>query len=148
MSGRTRNGRYGAVCGDGLVRGAFSLAEILVTIAVLAIIAAVAVPMVGGTLASSKAGVAQRNLNVLNGAVVHYNQSVQELTNSSGDHSGVIALLRTRDTSVPGSPFVPDNWTVNVVSATNSFRGSWNGRAFAFLVPGVAGSGVDLLDLQ
>ncbi|GAB4183447.1 MAG: hypothetical protein Fur0032_24410 [Terrimicrobiaceae bacterium] len=127
---------------------ALSLAEIMVAIAILGILAAVAIPMVGGTVATSKAEVAQRNLNVLNGAVLQYNQSVQELTNSVGDHAAVVALLRTRDTSVPGSPFIPTNWSMNVVSTTNSFRASWNGRAFAFLVPGMAGSGVDLLEMQ
>ena len=146
-----RQGRPDRLVGFGCIsarRDALSLAEIMVAIAILGIIAAVAIPMVGGTVATSKASVAQRNLNVLNGAVVQYNQSVEELTNSVGDHAGVMTLLRTRDTSVPGSPFVSTNWAVNVVSSTNSFRASWNGRAFAFLVPGVAGSGVDLLEMQ
>lgn len=128
--------------------GGFSLVELIVTIAVLGVLSVIAIPIMSGVLETSQTEVAQRNLNLLNGAVINYNQSVNQLTNSSGSDSAVVELLKTRDASVPGTPFLPDHFANVTTSDTNAYRAVWNTRVFEMVSKGESGSGIDLLKLS
>jgi len=128
--------------------GGFSLVELSIVIAVLGILAAIAVPTLSGIMQASQVEVAQRNLNLLNGAVINYGQSIGELTNAAGQDSAVLTLLKARDESVPGTPFLATNMANVTSSSTNTYRAVWNGRVFSMADVGVAGSGVDLLEMS
>jgi prepilin-type N-terminal cleavage/methylation domain-containing protein len=125
--------------------GAFSLPEMLVVISVIAILGAIAVPMYSGIMRSSQVEIAKRNLNLLNGAVSAYRQINQELTNAAGNEAAVITALKTRDTNLPGSPFIETNRRIVVTSSTNLYRARWNGVSFEFRDTGSSGQGVDLM---
>ena len=127
---------------------AFSLTELVVVIAVLGILAAIAVPVISGLIPTQKAEVAQRNLNVLNGAVNLHAQSIAIITNT--DASQVMARLQTRNPMVPGTPFFSPTARVVITSDTASYRAVWDSstRLFRFAAPGQSGSGIDLMLLS
>jgi prepilin-type N-terminal cleavage/methylation domain-containing protein len=135
---------------------AFSLPEMLVTVAVIGILAGIAVPVVSNLVPSSRLETARRNLNLLNGAVVAFNQASHELSlEASGDSTDALAIIRSLQYAAPsgsvnftpGAPFFDPLAAVEVTSSDDSYRARWNGRVFVLLEPGVAGSGVDLLRL-
>lgn len=124
--------------------GGFSLIELLVTIAVIAILATISVPIISGTLPTAKSAIAEENLAKLNAAVSTYYTAVGNFTNSTP--AGVLASLQARDPLVPGTPFFNANAQVVVTGNTNTYRGLWDAGLviFKFAKPGTEGSGVDL----
>lgn len=129
-------------------RNAYSMTELLVVVAVIAILASVAIPIISGVLQQSTREIAQRNLNLLNGAVSAYNQLNQRLSQAPGESLAVFSNLVTRDEAVPGSPFLPAHLNAMESSATNTYRAKWNGTVFAMVSLGASGSGIDLLRLS
>ncbi|MBE2204257.1 MAG: prepilin-type N-terminal cleavage/methylation domain-containing protein [Chthoniobacterales bacterium] len=132
----------------------FSLTELLVVIAVLAIIAGIGIPAIIGVFSSSNQEVARRNLNVLNGAVLNFNQSNWELVlaaaSGSDDEQKIFDSLRYRAATnpTPGSPYLPENAAFVATSGTNTYRARWNGRMFEIVVPGTNGTGLDLMKMM
>lgn len=134
---------------------AFSLTEILVVIAAIAILAGVALPVVTGVRESAERETAERNLNLLNGAVVAYNNVNRELspgtapTGADGsDEEAVAKRLQTRDSSLPGSPYLQAGLTLGTTASNDRYRAAWNGRFFRLLAPGEAGVGIDLQNVS
>jgi len=133
-----------------------SLTEVLVVICFLAIVAALAVPSISNVLFSSSLETANRNMNLLNGAVLAFNQSNWDLvlTTSAGsdDELAIFDSLRYRNPDVrlasPGSPYLPPNATFVATSASNTFRARWNGRMFEILPTGTGGTGLDLMKVM
>lgn len=133
-----------------------SLTEVLVVICFLAIVAALAVPSISHVLFSSSYETANRNMNLLNGAVLAFNQGNWDLvlTTSAGsdDELAIFDSLRYRNPdarlAAPGSPYLPPNATFVATSATNAFRARWNGRMFEILPTGTAGTGLDLMKIM
>jgi prepilin-type N-terminal cleavage/methylation domain-containing protein len=129
-------------------RRAFSLVELLITVGVIAVLSAVALPVFTGWTESAAANVARRNLNFLNGAVVAFNNAKSEIDQASAadasDELAVFTLLQTADPDAKGSPFLSTNLRCITTSSEDTYRASWNGRFFQMLAPGAAGSGVDL----
>jgi len=133
---------------------AFSLTEILIVIAVIAIFAGIALPVMTGVRGGAERETAERNLNFLNGAVVAYNNVNRELnpgtiaTNASGsDEEEAARRLQTRDNSAPGSPYLQTSLNVGTTAATDRYRAAWNGRFFRLIAPGEAGVGIDLQNM-
>lgn len=128
-----------------------TLVELLVVIAVVAILAAILVPQVVGVGAATERSLAQRNLNKLNAAVGAFSQSNQLLSDlvtaeQADKEQAVLALLYDYDSSapIPGSPFLDPAHVFIVTSATNRYRARWSGKVFAWIERGEAGTGVDL----
>jgi prepilin-type N-terminal cleavage/methylation domain-containing protein len=135
---------------------AFSLPEMLVTVAVIGILAGISIPVISNLVPSSRLETARRNLNLLNGAVVAFNQASHELSlEVAGDSSDEMAIIRSLQYAAPqnslnftpGAPFFDPLAAVEVTSADDSYRAGWNGRVFVLIEPGASGSGVDLLRL-
>jgi len=124
-----------------------------VVIAVIAVMAAIAIPIISGVPGNASAATAKRNLAYINSAVQTFNQSQYELTNaeSSGtdDETAIRTNLIHRDvTSRPGSPYLPTHITFHYTSDTNKYRAIWNGRLFELVSPGESANGIDLMRLQ
>jgi type II secretory pathway pseudopilin PulG len=128
------------------------MVELLVTIAVLAIVAGISIPSIVGVVSNSNYETAKRNLNVLNGGVVAFNDANWELVLAagSGSEQKIFDSLRYRAATNPaaGSPYLPDTATFVASSDTNTFRAIWNGRMFGIVVPGSNGSGLDLMKIM
>lgn len=128
-----------------------TLVELLVVIAVVAILASILVPQVVGVGAATERSLAQRNLNKLNAAVGAFGQSDQLLSDlvsseQTEKEEAVLALLYRYDplAPMPGSPFLDPAQVFLVTSATNRFRARWSGAVFEWIERGTAGRGVDL----
>ncbi len=124
-----------------------SLTELLVVVSVLAVIAAIGVPLMLNLVPSAGEQTATRNLNYLNGAVLSYNQAVEEL-NTNATETTILTMLQTRDNRSHGSPYLPANLKTNTSSDSSVYRAKWNGRMFEMLPPGSAGTGLPLLNLM
>jgi prepilin-type N-terminal cleavage/methylation domain-containing protein len=133
---------------------AFSLPEILVVIAVVAVMAAIGISMMAGVFKGSSYQMAERNLNLLNGAVVAFNEGNWELVwpvdGGSSDELAVFESLRYRAPSnpTPGSPYLPPNATFVASSNSLTHRASWNGRMYELIPEGSNGTGLDLLQIM
>lgn len=138
----------------GFRQAAFSLTEMIVVIAVIGVMAAIGIPMISNAVFSSSAETAKRNMNLLNGAVIAFNQGNWELvlatSGGSDDEQRIFDSLRYRDTvnPAPGSPYLPPNATFVASSATTTYRAIWNGRMYEFAPPGSNGTGLDLMSIM
>ena len=132
------------------VRSAFSLTELLVVLAALGIFVTVGIMSIGGVDRYAAASVAQRNLDLLNGAVNSFNNANWKLSVSvdagSGDERAVFYSLQYRDADnpVPGSPYLASHVPFAETSSSERYRAVWNGSYFQMTEPGVDGTGIDL----
>jgi len=130
--------------------------ELLVVIAVLAVIAAIAIPIMGNNIQTAAAGTARANLNLLNAAVQSFNQANWELvlatSSGSDDERAIFDSLRYRNPDVrmasPGSPYLPPNATFVASAETTTFRAVWNGRLYEMRPAGSNGTGLDLMKIM
>lgn len=136
-------------------RSGFSLVEVLVIITVVAILAGLGIVTMSNIVPHAREETARRNLRYLNAALIAYNNSVREITDTVvpigagiADETAVFALLQTRSTDIPGSPFLPSNVLPTSSTATGTYRAFWNGKMFEIISPGAAGTGVNLLNIM
>lgn len=122
----------------------YSIPELVVTVAVIALVASVALTHFGSVREASGISVASENLAVLNGAVMTYNTANRELVRPAGSEMDVVALLQTRDEGLPGSPYLDPNLNFSTTSDKKRNRGRWNGRFFELREAGIDGAGLDL----
>ena len=128
-------------------QGGFSLVELLVTVAVLGILSGVMISSFSNVKENSSDIIATEVMETSNLGVKKFNQIAYKLTtaadpDSSADELAVMALLQTRDVTIPGSPFVRPNWNPVGSSSSEDYRIQWTGRLFELLKPGVAGHGL------
>ena len=134
--------------------GGFSLTEVLIVVAILAIVAAISIPNISRLVTDSSYETAKRNLNYLNGAVVGFNEANWELvlaaSSGSDDEQAIFNSLRYRDATNPatGSPYLPATAAFAATSDTSTYRAMWNGRMFVIVVPGSNGTGLDLMKIM
>lgn len=128
---------------------AFSLLEVIVIIGIVTVLATVSIPVFQGVGQGAAESVALRNVNVLNGAIVAYNNANEEIavTSVSGtaDEEQIIALLLQVDPdNLAGSPYLASQAEFTASSSSDRHRASWNGRFFQLVKKGTAGAGIDL----
>jgi prepilin-type N-terminal cleavage/methylation domain-containing protein len=131
-----------------LLRGA-SLPELLVVISVLSVLAGISIPKLSGILGVSKDQVAIDMAEAANRAVDHYDQTGQDMPIAEDDSGTVDEIkawytLTTRDSSIPGSPFLPETFPSTTSASTDTYRLQWTGKNFRVLTPGVVGSGIQV----
>jgi len=133
-----------------LPRAAFSLTELLVVLAALGIFVTVGIMSIGGVDRYAASSVAQRNLDLLNGAVNSFNNSNWRLSvpvdAGSGDEQTVFYSLQYRDADnpAPGSPYLGSHVSFTESSSAQRYRAVWNGTYFQMTEPGIDGTGIDL----
>lgn len=136
------------------VNAAFSLPEALVVIAVIGVLAAIGIPSIAGLIPSSKKSTAERNLNLINGAVNQFANTFWDITESAGGNTAeeveILRSLQYQSTNnpVPGTPFLDPGLSLVATSDTSTYRAYWNGTFFRMYPAGVSGSGIDLLRLS
>jgi len=130
-----------------------SLTEMLVVVALIAVLAAVAIPQIGNMNVQSQQAAAEIALEQLNRAVHLHTQAWRQITidpaPGTEDELAVVALLQTpRDLSpglpVPGSPFLDPTLEFSGTSDPTVERARWNGAFFEMIPPQTAGAGLDL----
>ena len=128
---------------------AFSLPELLTTIAVIGILAAIAIQGYHGIQDSARETVARDNLALLNRGLLHFNQTnwdivLNRVDSSANDELAILHTLQWRDPTggTPGAPYISINFGDTVSSSSDDYRIQWNGHTFELLVPGTAGTGL------
>lgn len=131
----------------------YSLVEIVVVIFGIGILSGIAIVAFSGAFEGASLSTAQRNLNLLNGAVTSFKNTQWEIVLSpaagTSDESAVFHTLQFRDpvNPAPGSPSLTTTMPFAVTADTEKHRAIWNGRAFQMLTPGTPGAGIDLAAL-
>ena len=127
-------------------RRGLTLVEVLVSVAIIGIMAAIGIANLKDASPAARLGVGVDTGNLLNRAVLHYGQSKAEIAIAaaadSADEASVIALLQTRDSQLPGSPYLPADLNFSPSSSAEVVRYSWTGAFFKVLPEGVEGVGV------
>jgi prepilin-type N-terminal cleavage/methylation domain-containing protein len=127
-----------------------SMVEILVSIAIVAILTTLAIPTYMGYFSSSKTTIAGSLLETLNTAVHRFNEGNYELVVTPGMDTQAqveLAVLRTLQYRNPlnpkvGSPYIHTRWNPVASSDTADYRLQWKGTLFVLLAPGTAGTGL------
>lgn len=136
-------------------RAALSLVEVVTTVAVIGILAAVAVPNLGQILGGSRRGVATNTVETLNHATKQFGHSHWDLRTaavpaSGGDELLMLRTLQWRDPNpsgelnVPG-PFMKPDWNPIASNSDQDYRAEWTGSSWRLLEPGQAGAGLRIL---
>lgn len=144
--------------GDGKRRAAFSLPEIMVSVAVIGILAGIAIPILSGVQKGARAETARAIVAQMNRAVMAYGQSevaisgsgpewakttIPPLEDKADDEKKVMTLLTERQEGVVGSPFLQKpGMPAEESPNTQDFRARWNGAYFEVVPPGAEGTGL------
>lgn len=131
-----------------------SFAEIIVMIGVLGVLSAVLVASLRGVLPGADASSAESNLQMLNRAVLRFNQTNWELVLAqepgTADEERIFRSLQYRASSnpAPGSPYLSPDLGAVATTDDTTYRAVWNGRMFELQGPGNATPGLDLLRMM
>lgn len=130
-------------------RSAFSLTEMILSIAMIGILSAVAIVSFGNLKSKSEASIGGTLLEQLNDAIKEYEQNAWAPDLAADDASGAdeLAVLRSLQWRSPtnpswGSPYFMTQWSPVVSSDEATYRFRWTGTYFALLEPGDAGTGL------
>lgn len=134
---------------------AFSLVEMVSTIAVIGILTAIAVPSIGKIIGGSRKGVAENVVQTLNKATRQFGHSQWDLRTTANAASGgdELLLLRTlqwRDPNPsgelnPSGPFMKPDWNPTTSTSSEDYRAEWTGSSWRLVEPGAAGAGLKII---
>jgi prepilin-type N-terminal cleavage/methylation domain-containing protein len=133
---------------------AYSLVEMLITVAVIGILAAIAVPSIGSVVEGSRRGVANNVISTLNNATREFGHSQWSITtapttNSGADEFYILRTLQWRDPDTSGElnpkgPFMRPDWNPVTSSSADDYRAEWTGSSWRLLEPKTSGSGIKI----
>lgn len=135
-------------------RRAFSLVEIVVTVAVIGIVASIAIPIYSNVTERSQIAVAEDHVELLNRALGNFSQACWKIPTAADNNATTDEFLVLRSLQYtfvqsasdpigkPGSPYFSPNYNPTASSSTEEYRIRWNGRNFEVIPPGQAGSGI------
>lgn len=136
-------------------RAAFSLVEVLTTIAAIGIVAAIAIPGLGRILEGSRRGVSKNIIETLNKATRSFSHSQWDLRSapvpaSGGDELLILRTLQWRDPNPTGElnasgPFMKIDWNPALSTSSEDYRAEWTGSSWRLLEPGTAGAGLKIV---
>lgn len=130
----------------------FSLPEIMVTIAVVAILTAVGIVNMSNVADGAQDRVARAKTEQLNQALKAFAQSNWDIRTAAaaGSADDEFKVLRSLQYKPParsgrfsiGAPYFPPTWNPVSSASTEDYRIEWNGVNFRVLVPDQAGTGL------
>lgn len=131
-------------------RGAFSLTEMLVTILIIGVLAAIAIPVYSNITETSRRTVVQDHVEALNRAVTNFGHACWKFPTAANDSATTdeMAVVRSLQWKFPasslklGSPYFDPRYDPAGTSSTSEYRIRWNGKGFEMLDKGQAGSGL------
>jgi prepilin-type N-terminal cleavage/methylation domain-containing protein len=131
-------------------RSAFTLAELIVTIGIIGLLSAIAIPIYQNVRYASEEAVATDLVESLNHAVTKYSQECWKIptladASATTDEYAVLRSLQYRFPSAslkPGSPFFNPTYDPKTSSNTSELRIRWNGKSFELLKHGQSGTGL------
>lgn len=133
----------------------FSLVELVVTIAVIGILSAIAVPTIGNVVEGSRRGVAENVIQGLNEATRKFGHSQWDLrttpiATSGGDEMLILRTLQWRDPDLSGElnpkgPFMRTDWNPSTSTSEDHYRAEWTGSSWQLLGPGASGAGIRIV---
>jgi len=136
-------------------RKALSLVEVMVTIAVIGIVAAIAIPSIGNVSEKSRLGVATNIVETLNKASRQFGHSQWDLRTTPDAATGAdeLLLLRTLQWRDPGTtgelnpsgPFMKPDWNPSTSTDSTTYRAEWTGSFWRLLEPGENGAGLRIV---
>ena len=127
-----------------------SLVDMIITVSIVGIMAAVAVTGYKGFVENSSSAVAKNTVETLNYAVSKYIQidgtKLYDLTadNSSSDDEMKVLYNLQYDDGDPGKPYMRQDYSPSVSSSTEDYRAVWNGTTYELKEPGEAGAGLKI----
>lgn len=131
-----------------------SLVEMIITVAVIGILSALAVPTIGNIVEGSRRGVAENVIATLNKATREFGHSQWDLRttpvpNSAADEIFILRTLQWRDPDLSGElnpkgPFMRNDWNPLTSTSTDDYRVEWLGSTWRLLEPDTAGAGLKI----
>ena len=131
------------------MQAGFSLAELVVVIAIIGVLAGVTIYGYQNMKDSTQRTVARNSLETINQAIHRFNEANYEIYYSGPPGITEMQILRTlqyRNPSNPatGSPYVRSDWNPAISSATTDYRLVWTGTLYKLVEPGTAGKGLKI----
>lgn len=138
----------------GTKRKGYTLAELIVTIAIIGVLIGVAIPIYSNVRNASEETVAMDHVEAMNGAVMKYSQECWKFPTApsatgTNDEYAVLRSLQYRFPNLSngapgkaGSPFFNPNYDPRVSSNSSDLRIRWNGKSFELLKRGQSGTGL------
>ncbi len=132
---------------------AFSLVEMLITVAVIGILSAIAVPSIGNVIEGSRRGVAENVISTLNKATREFGHSQWTIAttpvSSGADEVYILRTLQWRDPDTSGElnpkgPFMRSDWNPVSSNSADDYRAEWTGSSWRLLEPDTAGAGIKI----
>ena len=132
---------------------AVSLVEMLVTIGILGVLTAIAIPVISGVFNNSEEVVAGDHVEDLNRAVANFSHNCWKIPTAADNSvtTDELAVLRSIQWTFPasdvsgiklGSPYFDPRYDPAPSSSSSEMRIRWNGRSFELLKKGTTGSGL------
>ena len=132
-------------------RWGFSMSEMVITIAVLGVLAAIVIPMLVGTITGSKEALANAKVEMLNQGLNEWAHSFKEYSftpnnGSASDELTIVLDLEYRNPNpnktLTGSPFVNPSYRPKESSSLADYRITWTGFRFKLIRPNSSGTGI------
>jgi len=131
-------------------RAAFSVVELVVTVAMIGLLAAISIPIYSNARDSAERALADDHVEALNRAVTAFSQNCWKLptaadASSTTDELAVVRSLQYQFPAAslkPGSPYFNQQYDPQASSNAAYLRIRWNGKSFERLDFGQAGTGL------
>lgn len=131
-------------------QAAMTLVELLVTITVLSVLAALAMPVYSNVRLASERALATDHIEALNRAVMSFSQNCWKLpiaadAAASDDEFAVVRSLQYEfpaNMLKPGSPYFDSRYSPSTSSNLQHFRIGWNGTSFELIDLDTSGTGL------